>query len=84
MPEGCLIVSVIRDEKEFVPGGGTILESGDKLILLCDEYYVAEIEDKMDALCEYLEIPVPQIRPEVIEMENQILGQTREQLERRG
>ena len=40
--------------------------------------------DKMDALCEYLEIPVPQIRPEVIEMENQILGQTREQLERRG
>ena len=40
--------------------------------------------DKIDALCEYLEIPVPQIRPEVIEMENQILGQTREQLERRG
>ena len=57
LPEGCLIVSVIRDEKEFVPGGGTILESGDKLILLCDEYYVAEIEDKMDALCKSISAP---------------------------
>lgn len=51
LPEGCLVVSIIRDEKEFVPGGGTVLEGGDKLIVLCDEYFAAEIEDKLEHMC---------------------------------
>lgn len=51
LPAGCLVVSIVRDEKEIVPGGSTVLVAGDKLVILCDEYFVAELEDILDSLC---------------------------------
>ena len=51
LPEGCLVVSIIRDEKEIVPGGSTTLETGDKLVILCDEYFAGELEDILDSMC---------------------------------
>ncbi|MCI6011749.1 MAG: ClC family H(+)/Cl(-) exchange transporter [Firmicutes bacterium] len=56
LPAGCLVVSILRDEKEFVPNGSTVLESGDKLILLCDEAFAAELEDKLDQMCKSVSI----------------------------
>ncbi|MDD6816888.1 MAG: ClC family H(+)/Cl(-) exchange transporter [Firmicutes bacterium] len=56
LPAGCLVVSILRDEKEFVPNGSTILEAGDKLILLCDEFFAAELEDQLDQLCKSVAI----------------------------
>ena len=56
LPGGCLVVSIIRDEKEIVPGGGTVLESGDKLVILCDEYLAGELEDVLEGLCKNHEI----------------------------
>jgi H+/Cl- antiporter ClcA len=51
LPEGCLVVSIIRDEKEIVPGGNTVLQSDDKLVILCDEYMAAELEEVLEELC---------------------------------
>ena len=51
LPEGCLVVSVVRDERETVPNGQTKLMEGDRLVVLCNEYMVAEIEDTLEALC---------------------------------
>lgn len=56
LPAGCLVVSILRDEKEFVPGGSAVLESGDKLILLCDEAFAAELEDQMNRICKSVTI----------------------------
>lgn len=51
LPSGCLVVSILRDEREIVPHGATVLESGDKLIILCDEGFVAQLEDILEKLC---------------------------------
>ncbi len=51
LPKGCLIVSVQRDGKEFVPDGDTVLRGGDELIILCAEGYVATVEDKLEKIC---------------------------------
>lgn len=56
LPAGCLVVSILRDEKEFVPGGSTVLESGDKLILLCDEVFAAQLEDQLNQMCKSVSI----------------------------
>lgn len=51
LPAGCLVVSVIRDEKEIVPGGSTSLQASDKLIILCNESFAPELEDILDSMC---------------------------------
>ena len=51
LPEGCLVVSIIRDEKEIVPHGATVLETHDKLVVLCDEYFAGELEEILDSMC---------------------------------
>ena len=51
LPEGCLVVSVVRDERETVPNGQTKLMEGDRLVVLCNEYMVAEIEDTLEEMC---------------------------------
>jgi len=57
LPGGCLVVSILRDEREIVPHGATVLENGDKLIILCDEYFVAELEDILEKLCKTVAVP---------------------------
>lgn len=44
MPESCVIVMIQRDEKYITPGGQTVLEAGDKLIILGDN---AKMEDQI-------------------------------------
>ena len=60
LPSGCLVVSIIRDEREIVPNGATVLESGDKLIILCDEGFVAELEDILEKLCKTIDFAAMQ------------------------
>ena len=36
-PRGALIVLIGRDNKFIVPNGGTVLESGDRLLVLADK-----------------------------------------------
>lgn len=54
LPKGCLIVSVQRDDKEFVPNGDTVLKGGDELVVLCAEGYVAAVEDKLEKICKVI------------------------------
>lgn len=51
LPKGCLVVSVQRDRKEIVPGGGTVLRGGDKLVILCSTGDVHRVEEKLDNIC---------------------------------
>lgn len=50
-PKGSLVVSVERDGKELIPNGQTILQGGDKLVILCDEYHIARVESVLDRKC---------------------------------
>ena len=36
MPEGSLLISVVRDERGFVPGPDTVLEAGDEVLAVLD------------------------------------------------
>ena len=36
LPEGSLIISVLRDGKGFVPTGETVIEAGDEILLVLD------------------------------------------------
>lgn len=54
LPPGCLVVSVIRDGKEFVPCGSTELLGGDKLVILCAETFVHSVEEKLTAICKII------------------------------
>ncbi len=54
LPKGCLIVSVDRNGKEFVPHGQTVLLGGDKLVFFCAEADVAAVESKLDKICKTL------------------------------
>ena len=36
LPEGSLVISVLRDGTGFVPGGDTLIESGDEVLLVLD------------------------------------------------
>lgn len=51
LPEGCLVVSVVRDDKEIVPRGATKLEASDKLIILCNESFAPDLEDLLETMC---------------------------------
>ncbi|MCQ1529103.1 ClC family H(+)/Cl(-) exchange transporter [Lutispora saccharofermentans] len=47
LPKGCLIVSIRRGNKEIIPKGGTVLCSGDDLIVLANEDEAAPIKQKL-------------------------------------
>lgn len=55
LPEGCLIVSIQRGGREFVPHGSTELRGGDELILLCSEQFVGAVKEKLFEICETIE-----------------------------
>ena len=50
-PQGALIVSVRRGEREFVPNGNTVLRHGDYLAVLSGERCFAETRAALSALC---------------------------------
>ena len=43
IPQECLIVLISRDEKFFIPNGGTILNEGDVLLALTNEQALKEL-----------------------------------------
>lgn len=51
LPKGCLVVSVQREKREIVPSGSTVLQGGDKLILLCSHGDVHIVEEKLKNIC---------------------------------
>lgn len=51
LPLGCLVVSIQRDNHEIVPGGGTVLAAGDKLVVLCNEDLVMKAQSELDEKC---------------------------------
>ena len=50
-PEGTLIVSVRRGQREFVPKGSTLLRHGDYITVLSSERCFAETREELSALC---------------------------------
>ena len=51
LPVGCLVVSIMRERHEIVPGGSTIIKAGDKLIVLCNEGLVMKVQEELDKKC---------------------------------
>jgi CIC family chloride channel protein len=47
LPEDCLIVSVLRDQKQHVVHGNTILHSGDKITVFSDENCSPKVRDTL-------------------------------------
>lgn len=43
LPAGALIVLLLRDQESIVPGGSTVIESGDKLVVFADRAAVSRI-----------------------------------------
>lgn len=56
LPEGSLIVSVMRDGKEIIPHGATILNGGDDLEILCRLKDIAATEAVLDEKCKAISI----------------------------
>jgi NhaP-type Na+/H+ and K+/H+ antiporter len=50
-PQGALIVSVRRGEREFVPNGNTVLRHGDYLVVLSGESCFSETRAALSELC---------------------------------
>ncbi|WP_077609334.1 ClC family H(+)/Cl(-) exchange transporter [Clostridium sp. Marseille-P2415] len=51
-PGTCLLVSLMRGEAEFVPGGETKLAAGDKIVVLCDETAQGKLHRVLQDVCE--------------------------------
>ena len=56
LPEGSLIVSVMRDGKEIIPHGSTILNGGDDLEILCRLKNIAATEAVLDEKCKAIDV----------------------------
>ena len=56
LPEGSLIVSVMRDGKEIIPHGSTILNGGDDLEILCRLKDIAATEVVLDEKCKAIDV----------------------------
>lgn len=55
LPEGSLIVSVMRDGKEIIPHGSTVLNGGDDLEILCRLKDIAATEAVLDEKCKVID-----------------------------
>jgi len=55
-PQTCLLVSLMRGEKEFVPRGDTTLSAGDKIVILCDESAQGKLHRVLQEMCETVKI----------------------------
>jgi monovalent cation:H+ antiporter-2, CPA2 family len=58
LPRGALIVTIAREGEFVVPGGGTILESDDALLVLADPEMARAIENILDGKVQETEEPV--------------------------
>lgn len=44
LPAGCLVVLICREEKFFIPNGGTVLEGGDVLLVLASHKDIHQLQ----------------------------------------
>lgn len=51
LPEGSLVISLVRHGKEIIPSGETIIKGGDYLVVLCAEDYQDAVFAKLDEFC---------------------------------
>lgn len=51
-PRTCLLVSLMRGDAEFVPRGDTVLQAGDKIVILCDETSQGHLHRTLQEYCE--------------------------------
>lgn len=51
LPEGSLVISLVRHGKEIIPSGETIIKGGDYLVVMCAEDYQDAVFAKLDELC---------------------------------
>lgn len=51
-PENCLVVSVIRGEKEILPKGDTVINAGDLLIIMTNEDEAPSMIESLMGMCE--------------------------------
>lgn len=49
-PKNCLIVSLYRENKEFIPRGDTYLKASDEIVIMCDEKDEGYIYDTISSL----------------------------------
>jgi cell volume regulation protein A len=49
LPRGALVVLVNRDDEFLVPSGGTVLEAGDRLLVLADQGKLSGVRAKLEA-----------------------------------
>jgi trk system potassium uptake protein len=45
MPEGSLLISVVREERGFVPGPDTVLQAGDEVLAVLDPRVEEDLTD---------------------------------------
>ena len=53
-PENCLVVSLVRGDMEFVPKGDTVLQAGDRIVLLCDAFAAPEVHQTLERYCMHI------------------------------
>lgn len=51
-PLTCLVISLVRNDGEFVPRGETSLQAGDKIIVLCDESAEGQLHRTLHDYCQ--------------------------------
>lgn len=50
LPQGCLLVSIVRGQQEMIPHGRTKLYVGDQVIILIDCYHFQETKEQLEKL----------------------------------
>jgi H+/Cl- antiporter ClcA len=50
LPENCLLVAVIRDHKEYIPHGNTLIQPGDSIAVLTDMANETVVREMLDEL----------------------------------
>jgi len=53
-PDCCLVVSVMREDREIIPKGDTFLYGGDRLVLMCDEAMLSEVHYAIEYNCQII------------------------------
>ena len=49
LPEGCLVAMVHRGKQVIIPRGNTVLEEGDKVIIIGEPHIIANLRDEYEA-----------------------------------
>ena len=51
LPKGCLVISILHQGVEIVPGGSTVLHAGDQISVICSEHDSVAVGRLLDEQC---------------------------------